>query len=77
MKNMIRRKIRDFSYNHDFMFDVLKLFFIMVIISICLIIGALPIGLCLYFGLWWLLSAFIIWPIGFTGIAWIIDFFDV
>ena len=77
MKNMIRRKIRDFSYNHDFMFDVLKLFFIMVIISIGLIIGALPIGLCLYFGLWWLLSAFIIWPIGFTGIAWIIDFFDV
>ena len=77
MKNMIRRKIREFSYNHDFMFDVLKLFFIMVIISIGLIIGALPIGLCLYFGLWWLLSAFIIWPIGFTGIAWIIDFFDV
>ena len=77
MKNMIRRKIRDFSYNHDFMFDVLKLFFIMVIISIGLIIGALPIGLCLYFGLWWLLSAFIIWPIGFTSIAWIIDFFDV
>ena len=77
MKNMIRRKIREFSYNHDFMFDVLKLFFIMVIISIGLIIGTLPIGLCLYFGLWWLLSAFIIWPIGFTGIAWIIDFFDV
>ena len=77
MKYMIRRKIRDFRYNHDFMFDVLKSFFIMVIISISLLVGALPIGLCLYFGLWWILSAFIIWPIGFTGIAWIIDFFDV
>ena len=60
MKYKLHRKIRDFRYNHEFVFDVLKMFYIMVIISITLIIGAIPIGLCLYFGLWWILSAFII-----------------
>ena len=77
MKYMIRRKIRDFRYNHDFMFDVLKMFYIMVIICISILVGVLPIILCLFFGLWWILSAFIIWPIGFNSIAWIVDFFDV
>ena len=77
MRYTIRRKIRDFRYNHDFMFYVLKMFYIMVIICVSILVGFLPIGLCLYFGLWWILSAFIIWPIGFNSIAWIIDFFDV
>ena len=77
MKYKLRRKIRDFRYNHDFMFDVLKMFYIMVIICISILVGVLPIILCLFFGLWWILSAFIIWPIGFNSIAWIIDFFDV
>ena len=77
MKYKLRRKIREFRYNHDFMFDVLKMFYIMVIICVSILVGFLPIGLCLYFGLWWILSAFIIWPIGFNSIAWIIDFFDV
>ena len=77
MKSKLRRKIRDFRYNHDFMFDVLKMFYIMVIICISILVGVLPIILCLFFGLWWILSAFIIWPIGFNSIAWIVDFFDV
>lgn len=77
MKYKLRRKIRDFRYNHDFMFDVLKMFYIMVIICISILVGVLPIILCLFFGLWWILSAFIIWPIGFNSIAWIVDFFDV
>ena len=77
MRYTIRRKIRDFRYNHDFMFDVLKMFYIMVIICISILVGVLPIILCLFFGLWWILSAFIIWPIGFNSIAWIVDFFDV
>ena len=77
MKYKIRRKIREFRYNHDFMFDVLKMFYIMVIICVSILVVFLPIGLCLYFGLWWILSAFIIWPISFNSIAWIIDFFDV
>ena len=77
MRYTIRRKIRDFRYNHDFMFDVLKMFYIMVIICISILVGVLPIILCLFFGFWWILSAFIIWPIGFNSIAWIVDFFDV
>ena len=77
MKSKLRRKIRDFRYNHDFMFDVLKMFYIMVIICISILVGVLPIILCLFFGLWWILSAFIIWPICFYSIAWIVDFFDV
>ena len=77
MKNKLHRKIRDFRYNHEFVFDVLKMFYIMVIICISILVGVLPIILCLFFGLWWILSAFIIWPIGFNSIAWIVDFFDV
>ena len=77
MKCKLRRKIREFRYNHDFMFDVLKMFYIMVIICISILVVVLPIILCLFFGLWWILSAFIIWPIGFNSIAWIVDFFDV
>ena len=77
MKYKLRRKIREFRYNHDFMFDVLKMFYIMVIICISILVGVLPIILCLFLDFWWILSAFIIWPIGFNSIAWIIDFFDV
>ena len=77
MKYKLRRKIREFRYNHDFMFDVLKMFYIMVIICISILVGVLPIILCLFLDFWLILSAFIIWPIGFNSIAWIIDFFDV
>ena len=77
MKYKLRRKIREFRYNHDFMFDVLKMFYIMVIICISILVGVLPIILCLFLDFWLILSAFIIWPIGFNSIAWIVDFFDV
>ena len=77
MKYKLRRKIREFRYNHDFMFDVLKMFCIMVIFCIGIVVGVLPIILCRFVGLWWIFSAFIIWPIGVNSIAWIVDFFDV
>ena len=76
MKYKLRRKIRDFRYNHDFIFNILKLFLVMVITCVSILVVALPIGLCLYFGFWWILSAFIIWPVGFNSIAWIIDCLD-
>lgn len=75
-KYMIHRRVRDFRDDHDFIFGILKSFFIMVIICVSAIIGLLPIYLCLGVNGWWILSAFIIWPVGFNSIAWIVDCFD-
>ena len=74
---MIRNKIRNFRHNHDFMFGIMKSFFMMVITCATLLAGAIPIFLCLYIDFWWILSAFIIWPVGFNSIAWVVDYFDV
>lgn len=76
-KYMIHCRVRDFRDDHNFIFGILKSFFTMVIICISVIIGLLPIYLCLGVNGWWILSAFIIWPVGFNSIAWIVDCFDV
>ena len=73
----MRQKIRYLRRNYDFIFNILKSFFIMVIICAALLVGGLPVALYLYVDSWWILSAFIIWPIGFNGIAWVVDYFDV
>ena len=73
----MRQKIRYLRRNYDFIFNILKSFFIMVIICATLLVGVLPVALCLYVGSWWILSAFIIWPVGFNSIAWVVDYFDV
>lgn len=73
----MRQKIRYLRRNYDFIFNILKSFFTMVIICAALLVGGLPVALCLYVDSWWILSAFIIWPIGFNGIAWVVDYFDV
>lgn len=76
-KYMIRRRVRDFRDDHNFIFEILKSFFTMVIICIIVVIGFLPICLCLGVNDWWILSAFIIWPVGLNSIAWVIDCFDI
>ena len=76
-KYIIRRRVRDFRDDHDFIFGILKSFFTMVIICVCAIIALLPIYLCLAVNGWWILSAFIIWPVGINSVAWITDCFDV
>ena len=73
----MRQKIRYLRHNHDFIFNILKSFFIMIIICATLLVGAIPIALCLYVGFWWILSAFVIWPVGYNRIAWVVDYFDV
>ena len=73
----MRQKIRYLRRNYDFIFNILKSFFIMVIICATLLVGVLPVALCLDVGFWWILSAFIIWPVGFNSIAWVVDYFDV
>ena len=76
-KYMIRRRVRDFRDNHDFIFGILKSFFIIVIMCVSAVIGLLPIYLCLSINGWWILSALAIWPVGFNSIGWIVDCFDV
>lgn len=73
----MRQKIRYLRRNYDFIFNILKSFFTMVIICATLLVGGLPVALYLYIDSWWILSAFIIWPIGFNSIAWVVDYFDV
>lgn len=76
-KYMIHRRVRDFRNNHNFIFGILKSFFIMVTFCISAIIGLLPIYLCFGVSGWWILSAFIVWPVGFNSIAWVVDCFDI
>ena len=73
----MRQKIRYLRRNYDFIFNILKSFFTMVIICAALLVGVLPVALYLYVDSWWILSAFIIWPVGFNSIAWVVDYFDV
>ena len=73
----MRQKIRYLRRNYDFIFNILKSFFIIVIICATLLVEVLPVALYLYVGSWWILSAFIIWPVGFNSIAWVVDYFDV
>ena len=72
-----QERIIDFSYNHSFIFGIMKTFFMMVIICVSVIIGLLPICFCIGANGWWILSAFIIWPVGFNSIGWIVRYFDV
>ena len=76
-KYTIRCRVRDFRNNHNFLYGIVKTFFIMVIICVSVIIGLLPICFCVGANGWWILSAFIIWPVGFNRIRWIIDYFVV
>ena len=73
----MRQKIRYLRRNHEFIFNILKSFFIIIVICATLFVGLLPVALCLYVGFWWILSVFIIWPVGFNSIAWVVDYFDV
>lgn len=76
-KYMIRRRVRDFRDDHNFIFEILKSFFTMVIICVSALVVLFPVYLCLAVNGWWILSAFIIWPVGVNSIAWVVDCFNI